>query len=124
MPLREGLDRTLKQAFETFATDKPLHRSLLRIMHSIGLMPVLASSQEAFASALATALRARDDVRKDDLDTHAYVLVNAAMGVVHTLIWTDQTPMSVDAIRAGVVDMCVNHLRPPPPDAKATPDAG
>lgn len=97
-------------AFDTYATDPRMPRAVLRIAHGVGLMPVLAASQDAFAASLAEALRARGDVHVRDVDAAAFVLTNAVMGVVHTLIWQDEPTRPRDAIRASLVDFCCAHL--------------
>ena len=110
MPLRESVELIVDHAFATYAKDPRFPRAVLRIAHNIGLMPTLAASQTAFARALADMLRKRDDVRVKDVDTSAYVLTNAIMGVMHTLIWSDEPAITRDVLRDRVVDVCIDHL--------------
>lgn len=110
MALRESVELVVDHAFATYAKDPRFPRAVLRIAHNIGLMPTLAASQTAFARALADMLRQRSDVRVTDVDTSAYVLTNAIMGVMHTLVWSDEPAIARDVLRDRVVDVCVDHL--------------
>lgn len=110
LPLRESVELIVDHAFATYAKDPRFPRALLRIAHNIGLMPTLAASQTAFARALADMLRERSDVRVKDVDVTAYVLTNAIMGVLHTMVWSDTIPFAREALRNEMVDLAVDHL--------------
>jgi AcrR family transcriptional regulator len=109
--LERSVALIVDHAFDTYTKSKKMPRAVLRIASKIGLMPTLADSQAEFARALAGMLRTRTDVRVKDVDATAYVVTNAVMGVVHTVIWSDTPPFSSEALRAATTAMCFDHLR-------------
>lgn len=112
MPLDEGVRTIVAFAIDTYTRDKRVPRALLRIAHTLNLMPTLAESQTIFTKSLADALRRRKDIHKDtDIDLSAWIMTQAMMGLVHTLIWQDEPTLSVDAMRDETVRMFVRHLR-------------
>jgi AcrR family transcriptional regulator len=111
LPLEEAVERVTDFAFATYVTNKTIPRAVLKIAHSIGLMPTLAQSQTVFAESLATMLRKRKDVAAADIDVAAWTLTQAMMGVIHTLIWQDTPTYSKETLRAELVRLFVGHLR-------------
>jgi hypothetical protein len=73
-------------------------------------MPTIADSQMRFSSVLARALAARDDVRHEDPELAAYVVMNMAMGIVHTSIWAEQKPFGDADLRTQVTTACCLYL--------------
>jgi AcrR family transcriptional regulator len=110
LPLRESIELIVDHAFAIYAGDRRIPRAILRVAHSTGLMPALAESQSIFADALGKALSERKDVDIADPRRAAHVLTHALMGVVHSAIWSETMPVSIDELRAGVVNMVVDHL--------------
>ena len=68
--------------FETYTSNKRVPRAVLKIAHSIGLMPTLAQSQTVFSESLAASLRKRKDIRVHDIDLTAWTITQAMMGVI------------------------------------------
>lgn len=110
LPLREGVERIVDFSFSLYATNKHLPRVILKIAHSLGLMPTLAQSQSVFAESLANALRRRKDITHPNLDLAAWTVTQAMMGVVHTLIWEERPQHERDALRADLVALFSKHL--------------
>lgn len=111
LALEQAVALVIGHAFDTYTKNKKVPRAVLRIAHRIGLMPTLAESQAEFARALGAMLRRRKDVHVKDVDATAYVMTNAVMGVVHTLIWSDAVAFSSEALREALTVMCLDHLR-------------
>ena len=114
-PLPHAIRGIIDLMFDTYLGDVRIPRAVLRVAHRVGLMPTLAESQNAFATALAAHLRQRDDVRKDDLDVVAYVVTNMAMGVIHTSIWSENQPFTSQQLRKTLVHACLRFLTPESP---------
>ena len=112
-PLRELIARLVDFTFETYSTgNKRVHRSVLRIAHSVGLMPLLADNQTKFALSFARVLRRRTELQISDerIDHAAYVIVQSMMGIIHTGIWQDDPPIPTPMLRDEVVDLFVSYL--------------
>ena len=113
-PLPIAIGELIDLMFDTYLRDVRVPRAVLRVAHRIGLMPTVADSLALFATALAKALRQRDDVRKDDLEVAAYVVTNMAMGVLHTSMWAEERPFTDPQLRDQLVAACLAYLRVAP----------
>lgn len=111
LPIEEAVGRITDFAFQTYSANKSIPRAVLRIAHSIGLMPTLAQSQTVFAESLAASLRRRKDVGAVDVDVAAWTVTQAMMGVMQTLIWQDDPTYSTERLRAELVLLFARHLR-------------
>jgi AcrR family transcriptional regulator len=109
-PLPVAIRGLVDLMFDTYLGNVRIPRAVLRVAHRVGLMPTIADSQNAFASALAASLRQRNDVRKCDLDVVAYVVTNMAMGVIHTSIWSEKQPFTDPQLRETLVHACLRFL--------------
>ena len=109
-PLSIAIRGIVDLMFDTYLGNVRIPRAVLRVAHRIDLMPTIAESQNAFAAALANALRQRDDVRKDDLDVVAFVVTNMAMGVIHTSIWSEKQPFTDAELREHLARACLRFL--------------
>jgi AcrR family transcriptional regulator len=98
-PLPVAVRALVDLMFDTYLGNVRIPRAVLRVAHRIGLMPTIAESQNAFAAALATSLRQRGDVHREDLDVVAYLVTNMAMGIIHTSIWSEKQPFSEPQLR-------------------------
>jgi AcrR family transcriptional regulator len=116
-PLPVAIRGLVDLMFDTYLGNVHIPRAVLRVAHRVGLMPTIADSQNAFASALAASLRQRTDVRKDDLDVVAYVVTNMAMGIIHTAIWSEKQPVTDPQLRASLTQACLRFLTAEPPSA-------
>ena len=115
LPLRESVERIVDHAFSTYAAKPRLSRVTLRIAHGVGLMPRLADSQTEFARSLAEMLAARSDLGPSrDFGAVAYVLTQAVMGVMHTLLWQETPPFSREVLREELVLMILSTLHHEP----------
>jgi AcrR family transcriptional regulator len=110
LPLRDGVERIVDFTFTTYASNKRIPRTVLRISHSIGLMPTLAQSQSVFAESLAAALRKRNDVTAANIDLAAWTVTQAMMGVIHTVIWEDAPRHAQSELRDELVTLFCKHL--------------
>ena len=111
LPLDESVGRVVDFCFETYTSNKLIPRAVLKIAHSIGLMPTLAQSQTVFAESLATSLRKRQDVGVQDIGLAAWTITQAMMGVIQTLVWQDEPKHSQVELRAELVALFGAHLR-------------
>ncbi len=107
--LEKSLHQPLPDAIRGLGNVR-IPRAVLRVAHRVDLMPTIAESQNAFAAALATSLRQRNDVRKDDLDVVAYVVTNMAMGVIHTSIWSGKQPFTEAQLRDQLTSAALRYL--------------
>lgn len=110
LPLAESVGRIADFCFETYATNKRIPRAVLKIAHSIGLMPTLAQSQTVFAETLAASLRKRTDVTAKNIDIAAWVVTQSMMGVMGTLVWQDEPTYSQPELRSEIVQLITRHL--------------
>ena len=110
LPLRASVELIVDHAFETYADNTKLPRSIMRIAHAVGFVPTIIESQTAFARALGRALAERTDLKPLDHDAAAYVLTHSLMGVMLTQIWQTASPVSRAAVREELVAMCFAHL--------------
>lgn len=111
LPFDAAVDRLVDHVLETYLASPNVSRFALRMAQQWRLMPVLAETQTVFAASLARALEARADLPKRDYSATAYVLVQAVMGVVHTLVWQDAPPFSRAQVRAELRALCARTLR-------------
>jgi AcrR family transcriptional regulator len=110
-PLEVAIDTLLDDLFTRYLGKRPLGRAVLRIAHSIDLMPTLAESQALFAKTLGSALRRRDDVKVPDPERTAFLMTNMTMGLLHTLVWSPRPPEDEQALKREVARIWVQHLR-------------
>ena len=110
LPLNEACGLLVDFCFETYASNKRSSRAIMKIAHSVGLMPALAQSQTVFAQSLADALRSRGDVTAPDVNVAAWTVTQAMMGVVQTMIWQDDPTYERQAVRADVVSLVSSHI--------------
>lgn len=109
--LRVSIEALVDHAIRTYGEQPKLARIALRAAHRTGLMPMLAHNQAVFAKKIGEVLRERSDVRRDvDLDALSFVLLNSLMGVVHTTLWLDENPFSLQSLREELVDMVHRSL--------------
>ncbi|MBX3264843.1 MAG: TetR family transcriptional regulator [Labilithrix sp.] len=111
LPLEDGVGKIVDFCFATYTANKRVPRAVLKIAHSIGLMPTLAESQTVFAESLAAELRERRDVAARDLDLTAWTVTQAMMGVMNTLVWQDTPPHAEAELRRELVALFCKHLR-------------
>lgn len=111
MPLEEGVRAIMNFSVQMYTKDKKPARAVLRIAHTLGVMPTLAESQTIFARSLAEALRKRTDLGPIDIDLSAWILTQSMMGLVHTLVWQDEPTVPVDAMIDEACRMYTRHLR-------------
>jgi hypothetical protein len=110
MPLRSMVDALVGHTFSTYLERPSLYRAAMRVIYRAGLTPLLAECNTIFARAFAEALRQRGDVEHSDLERTAYVIVNAVLGIVHTALWQENPPQTLEALRQAVVTLCLDHL--------------
>lgn len=110
LPLRSFIDAIAGYTLDIYTVDVRLPRSIVQIACRAGLMPMLAESQKLFAMSLAASLKRRTDVNVPDLNLAAYVVTQASMGVVHTLVWESSSDLSRELIRRETVDMIFGYL--------------
>jgi AcrR family transcriptional regulator len=110
MPLRALVEALIDHTFTTYMKTPRLYRAAMRVVYRTGLVPLLAEGNTIFARSFAQKLRERGDVHHEDLERTAYLVVNAVLGVIHTLLWQDEPPHTLDALRDGVVTMILDHL--------------
>jgi AcrR family transcriptional regulator len=91
-PVREAVERIVDFAFTTYLADVPKMRALTRLTMRLGHMSTLANGQALFAEALAKSLSARPDVRVTDPEHASWVVTQAVMGAVGTLMWDEAAP--------------------------------
>lgn len=103
LSLHDAISLLADETFKTYLDAPRAQRVALQIAHRVGLMPAMASSQNAFAASLARALSERNDVADRDVDAMAYIAIHAVMGVVHTLVWDDTPPIERDRVKAELV---------------------
>jgi len=108
--LEEMVDVIIDFAMTTYLKEKRISRVLIRIVFRVGLPPALADGQAVFAQSLASALRDRDDVTCPDIDAAAWIITNQVMGVVHTLVWCDQSPFEIERIRRELTRATLAYL--------------
>ncbi|MBX3208665.1 MAG: TetR family transcriptional regulator [Labilithrix sp.] len=111
LSLEEGVGKIVDFCFATYTANKRVPRAVLKIAHSIGLMPTLAESQTVFAESLAAALRRRDDVAPRDLHLTAWTITQAMMGVMNTLVWQDEPTHTEAELRSELIALFCKHLR-------------
>lgn len=111
LPLDESVGRVVDFCFEKYTSNKRVPRAVLKVAHSIGLMPTLAQSQTVFAESLAASLRKRQDIGVPDLDLAAWTVTQAMMGVIQTLVWQDRPKHSEAELRAELVALFCAHLQ-------------
>ncbi|MBX3215237.1 MAG: TetR family transcriptional regulator [Labilithrix sp.] len=111
LSLEDGIGKIVDFCFATYTANKRVPRAVLKIAHSIGLMPTLAESQTVFAESLAAALRKRTDVAARDLELTAWTITQAMMGVMNTLVWQDSPPHSEATLRRELIALFARHLR-------------
>ena len=110
LSLREGIERIIDFCFSTYTTNTRGPRAVLKIAHTVGLMPTLAQSQTVFSESLASALRKRTDVNVANIDVGAWIVTQAMMGVIHTLIWQDEPPVPLPALREELITLSCKYL--------------
>jgi AcrR family transcriptional regulator len=110
LPLPEFVDAIAGYTLDLYTKDRAMPRSVLSICYRVGLVPMLAEGQRLFAESLAKALRERSDVRVENLDAAAYLIIQAGMGLVHTMLWEAVAPFPVEIVRAELVQMMVRYL--------------
>lgn len=111
LPFEPAVERLVDHVLETYLAKPNVGRFALRMAHQWRLMPLLAETQTIFAASLATALEARSDLPRRDYSVTAYVLVQSAMGLVHTLLWQEAPPFARAALRAELCTVVVRALR-------------
>ena len=110
MSLPDAVGSIVDFALETYVANTRIPRAVMKIAHAMGLMPILAESQNAFAAQLAESLRRRTDVGTTDIDLAAWTLTQSTMGVVATLVWQDTPRHELPRVRADMVRMFTKHL--------------
>lgn len=110
LPLDEACGLIVDFCFETYLSSKRRTRAILKIAHSVGLMPAFAQSQTTFARSLAAALRKRTDITTPNVDVAAWTVTQAMMGIVQTLIYQDEPPHAAAAVRAEAVSLFCGYL--------------
>jgi len=111
LPLDESVGQVVDFCFETYTSNKRVPRAVLKVAHTIGLMPTLAQSQTVFAESLAASLRKRQDIGVPDIDLAAWTVTQAMMGVIQTLVWQDEPKHSETELRAELIALFGAHLR-------------
>lgn len=111
LPLDESVGQVVDFCFETYTSNKLVPRAVLKVAHTIGLMPTLAQSQTVFAESLAASLRKRQDIGVANIDLAAWTVTQAMMGVVQTLVWQDEPKHSEAELRAELIALFGAHLR-------------
>lgn len=112
-PLDATIRHIVDMLFDQYLSDTRTGRVVLRITHRANLMPLLASNHAVFARSMAKFLESRDDVDKTNLDVKAYVMTNMALGVIHTLVWTNEKPFPYEDLRAELARACHVILKKP-----------
>jgi hypothetical protein len=97
--------------FERYVSRSSLARSVLRIAASTGLMPTVMESQHLFAQTLADMLRRRDDIHLEDPEVAAYAITNMSLGMVYSLIWTEDSPFAHEQLKEEMIRVWIHHLR-------------
>ena len=110
-PLDVAVGQLIDLMFRTYLSNVRIPRIALKVAHRIGLMPTIADSLRSFSVSLSRALKQRDDVRPEDVDVAAFVVTNMAMGVLHTLMWSENRAFTDAQLRDQLVEACVRYLR-------------
>lgn len=109
LPLREAIESVMDFALQTYTADPQKVRVIVRLTARLNLLTMLARSQTLFAASLAEAMKRRTDVHVADIDSAAWVVTQALMGVIMALVWSDELP-DRRAIRDATVAMFVGYL--------------
>jgi AcrR family transcriptional regulator len=110
MPIRQTVEVMVDYAFHIYLRDRTIARMVSRVVNAFGMQETQTASQAQFARILADSLRKRADVRCSDVDTSAYIITSAVMGVMLSLIWSDEPYASIPIIRERLVELCSTHL--------------
>lgn len=110
LPLEEAVGRLVDFCFETYLSNRRIPRALMRLAHSLDLVPLHVQNQNVFAEALAAALRKRTDVTAPDIDLAAWTAVQSMMGLVGVMVWEDEDRHARAALRAELVRMYARQL--------------
>lgn len=113
MPIRKSVEVMIDYAFHVYLRDPMIPRMVLRVVNAFGMQSTQTASQAQFARILAESLRQRSDVSASDVDTSAYIITIAVMGVMISLVWTDEPYTSAPIIRERLIDFCCDHLTKP-----------
>ena len=109
LPLRQAVEQIVDFALETYTCDPRKVRVIFRLTARLNLITMLAHSQTLFAASLAETLKRRTDVRVADMDSASWVMTQALMGIMMTLVWSEDL-LDRGAIRAATVAMFVGYL--------------
>jgi len=110
LPLRAAIELVVDFAFDVYLKDIRLARALVRIVAANDAGPTLIRSQDVIAQRLAVDLAKRDDVNVEDCEAAGWLVTNAMMGVVHTLIWDDDARLPRARLREATVSMLFAYL--------------
>jgi AcrR family transcriptional regulator len=110
LSLQDSVGSIVDFCFRTYTANKRIPRAVLKIAHTIGLMPTIAHSQTVFAESLAGTLRKRNDVPAANIDLTAWTITQAMMGVMHTLVWQDEPKHSEADLRTELISLFGRHL--------------
>jgi AcrR family transcriptional regulator len=110
LPLRESVEIIVDHALATYAENTKIHRTIMRIACTLGLVPTIVDSQMAFAAALGRALAERTDLKPIDHAAAGYVLTHSIMGVMMTQIWQTSSPVAKADVREQLVTMACDYL--------------
>jgi AcrR family transcriptional regulator len=115
LPLREAITEVVDFAFATYLDNHQLTRSFVRLADTNELFPVLVRSQDAVAQKLAADLARRDEVKVDDHDVAAWLLVNTLMGAIQVIVWDndDEPRLARERIKLAWIDMALAYLTSP-----------
>jgi AcrR family transcriptional regulator len=111
LPMEEAVRLFVDDLFERYVSRSSLARSVLRIAASTGLMPTVMESQLLFAQTLADMFRRRDDIHLEDPDVTAYAITNMSLGMVYSLIWTEESPFAHERLKEEMIRVWIHRLR-------------
>jgi AcrR family transcriptional regulator len=110
VPLEDAIRAIVDFGYATYLAEPRVPRSVLRLAHAMGLMPMLVTSQGLFARTLAQALRRRSDVHVADVEGAAYVATQALWGIVHAMVWEDEPALPREQVRAASIALLTSYL--------------
>lgn len=111
LPIEQALRHIIDVIFDKYVPNPTLLRAVLRVAHRIDMMPMLAENQTLFSRTLAAGLSKRADVSLQNAELTAWIMTQAAMGVIHTITWSPTPPFAQEQVKAELVRMMLASLR-------------
>jgi AcrR family transcriptional regulator len=112
-PLEEAVRMLITAMLEAKLLEPELSRVLFEQLPPIGQVDVLRDWTDRACAVVKIALEIRrDDVRVENLDTAAFVLVNACHGVVHSAVLQRPEMLETNELADETVQLVLGYLTP------------